>query len=661
MISSAADTLALGKFLRMCGFAGHLSPDHRVCAGELARMNAVLAHRGPDAAALAVDPQRRWGVAHRRLCVLDQAGGGQPMHNPCRDLTLVYNGEIYRHDQLRDELSAAGYAFRSRSDTEVVLAAYAVWGLDFVRRLRGEFALAVLDPRRNRAVLVRDRVGLKPLFLARTAAGLHFASEVKALFQAPAVPRRLDPTGLVAAIAVADTPGATPFAGVEQVKAGHLLEIRLDSLDTVEHRWWDAIGDRRRDLPADPVEQTALVRAEVRQAVAIRRRADVPVGVYLSGGLDSSLVAAEMAADGTPLDAFALAFPEAPEYDEIRYARMVAERHANIRLHEIPVTAAGMLEALPDTVWHLERPFANLHSAAKVIQSRYARRHVACVLTGDGGDEAFCGYPQFWLQHRLQQAGYRHGRLRNEIAAMRTEAARIGGNGYYLADGLGRRVRRRTAFLEETLGFRPCDLATADDHRRRITHALRPAFRCGMTDPVRRQAEALSRLLPEANGHSHALLLQGVHYSAQVPEYIAPIADRSEWAGSVEARPPLFDHRVVELAMGLPTEAKIAGDREKHVLRAAFADLLPPAVAQRRKQAFLAPATPYDSDFGRDLIATHLSPAAVRDAGVWRPGHVRLVRHARRWLPHAAWVNQALTVMLTVQLLHHRLVAGNGL
>ncbi len=267
----------------MCGYVGEISLNPCIERSRLYRMNNTLIHRGPDDSGIVISADRRWGVAHRRLSVVDLEGGRQPMRDPERGLTLCYNGEIYDHDRLRRSLEREGYPFRTTSDTEVLLALYAIYGLDCFRHLRGEFAFVLIDEKKGEVILGRDRMGLKPLFYTRTKDSFFFASEIKALFRSPEVERRIDPTGLTAALAVADLPGHTSFHGIKQVRHAHFIRLDLRTLEMAEHRYWDAYQNRRTDLPSDPRELTRMVYDEIETAIKLRLRADVPVGAYLSG------------------------------------------------------------------------------------------------------------------------------------------------------------------------------------------------------------------------------------------------------------------------------------------------------------------------------------------------------------------------------------------
>jgi len=642
----------------MCGFVGELSPGGGVDGGRLERMAAALFHRGPDESGVVVAPGGRWGVAHQRLNILDPAGGRQPFADPGRRLTLVYNGEVYGEHALRRDLARWGWEFRSHSDTEVVLALYARHGLDFVRHLRGEFALALLDEAEGRLVLVRDRFGLKPLYYMAGPRRLLFASEVKALFRDERVERAFEPQHLGASMVAVETPGCTPFRGVLQVPNAHLAVVDLDSLAVDVRRYWDAFADRQRDVPAGFADQVAAVRATVDEAIGLRLRADVPVGVTLSGGLDSSVITTRVAAALDRVHAFAISYRSSERHDEFRHAQEACSRLPNVTLHEIPVTPEATLAALPRTVWHMEQPFANLHAVAKLIAARAIRQHVPCVLTGEGGDETFCGYPTFWLQDVYQRAHYRRGAVRRALRERAEEESRVGENRYYFSWGLRVRSGKAKHDVERILGWRPADLVTSCDTYRVVRRLMRPEIVAGIrVSPPIGLAYWLRKRLPPASAHPHAELLQYIHLTAHGPEYIARLSDRTEYAGSVEARHPLFDHRLVELAMGLPLASKLHDGVEKHVFREAYRDLLPPAILARRKQAFLLPPAPFAHAEGQALLERYLSPAAVRDAGIFAPRRVAALLLARRLRPRSPTINLLVTVLVTTHALHRHLIA----
>ncbi|MHC4548180.1 MAG: asparagine synthase (glutamine-hydrolyzing) [Planctomycetota bacterium] len=636
----------------MCGIVGEVQRGGGVQAERLERLADLLRHRGPDEAGAFVAADGRWGVAHRRLVILDPEGGRQPFRAPARGLTLVFNGEIYDEERLRRETD---WPFRTRSDTEVLLALYAVHGVGFLRHLRGEFAFALVDEPRRKLLLVRDRFGLKPLFYTRVPQGLLFASEMRALLADARVARDPDPDGFAAALLGTEAPGSTPLRGIHQVPPAHYVAVDLDTAETSVHRYWDAWTDRRREVPAAYEDQVRLVREEVDEAIQLRLRADVPVGVFLSGGLDSSLVTARLASHFARVEAFVVALDDLPDHDERPYARALRERYPNVHLHDVRMSNEALLRSLPETVWHLERPFGNLHIAAKLRLARFARRHVGCVLNGDGGDEAFCGYATFLVQNDWERARAR-GDPRGGVRAFRAKYGRGPHNMHF--DGGELDQRRGFDRFDRLFGFRPAEIVLAAHRLLRLRRLLHGPYR------EARPFEALARVvapdLPDGDA-GEVSKLHYLHLRVFGPGYVATLADRTEYAASLEARPPLFDHRVVALSMGLPVASKLRGDREKAVLSDAYRSILVPSIAQREKQPFLLRPFALSSPVGRELIATYLDRRAVRDAGILSPGRVMALRLGRRLRPRSNFVNRALTTALTIQIWHEQFVRGRGL
>ena len=641
----------------MCGLVGEISVREPVDGARLERMAAVLDHRGPDENGVFVAPDGRWGLAHRRLNILDPEGGRQPFVAREHGLTLVFNGEVYEEDRIRREL-AGRWEFRSRSDTEVILALYAVFGLDFVRHLRGEFAFALIDEKKRRAVLVRDRFGLKPLFYMERPRSFIFASEIKGLFQDERVARRFSPEGLAGSVTIADIPGRTLFEGVLQVPNAHMVVVSLDTLETRTHQYWDAWKDRATDVPARFEDQVAAVRAAVDEAIDIRLRADVPVGVYLSGGIDSSAVTAGVAKRMDKVHAYGMSYRSSDAHDEYACAQAVADRFENVELHEIPITPEHLTTFLPRATWHMERPHANPHTVAKMIAARTVKQRLGVVLTGDGGDEAFCGYATFWLQNQLQKANYDLATLRSVLRDRLEEAKDVGENRYYLEFGAARALGRRRQLLKETAGFVPADLATSLDTYRLLKSLMRRSFYYKRIhhSPGVRLASWIAQRWPSPDEVPHGQLLQYLHLTALGPEYIAAFADRTENAGSIEGRLPLFDHKVVELGAGLPFKSKVSGDREKHVFREVFRGILPDRIIDRRKQAFLLPTPPRRSKASREVLDRYLAPNAIRDAGVFGPARVAALRAMCRLAPRSRILNIGLNIVLTTQVIHEHFI-----
>src|SRR3954469_17738271 len=378
----------------MCGIAGILSLAPAAPAAtveELCRMIAALRHRGPDEAGLYRDG--RCGLAHARLSIIDLATGQQPLCNEDGTVWVSFNGEIFNYLELRDDLVAAGHAFRTRSDTEVIVHAFEQWGEDAFSRFNGQFAIALWDAREERLVLARDRMGVRPVHIARHGGRLYFASEAKAISAAdPSIPRALDVRALQQTFTFwSPLPPRTPFVGVEELPPGC---VRTYDLRGVRERafWQPDFEERARTVE----ESTHEVRAALQQATSLRMlRADVPVGSYLSGGLDSSLVAAlGHAAKGPGFQTFSLRFADA-EYDETEFQRLMARRLGTDH-HEVLVSRRDIADAFPQVVWHAERPMLRTAPAPLFLLSDLVRRSgIKVVLTGEGADEVFAGYDLF--------------------------------------------------------------------------------------------------------------------------------------------------------------------------------------------------------------------------------------------------------------------------
>ena len=421
----------------MCGICGLLAPSGRPDPALAERMNAALLHRGPDEGS--VDQFGRCVLGHRRLQVIDLATGSQPVANEAGDVVAVFNGELYNFQNLRDELAAAGHQVRGSGDTPVIPHLYEEDGPDFVRRLSGMFAIALWDAGRDRLVLARDRVGKKPLLWTHLPDGtLGFASELKGLLQLPAVSREVDPAALDAYLALQYVPGGTALRGVEKLPPGHVLVAEGGSVQ-VEPYWQ---LEPRPEARSDE-EWLELVREAVSAAVRRRLVADVPLGALLSGGIDSSIVVAEMAKASGTVRTFTVGFGH-DRYDEREYARAVAERYATE--HEEIVVEPDLDELLPRLAEAYDEPLGDEAALPQFVVSELARRHVTVALSGDGGDEAFGGYERYvayGLARRLALPGAGAGG--ESIAPRGAERAPVGGKPRRAAARGGRDARRPRA------------------------------------------------------------------------------------------------------------------------------------------------------------------------------------------------------------------------
>jgi asparagine synthase (glutamine-hydrolysing) len=628
----------------MCGIAGFtfpagLHPDERRARfGEpLRRMTEALAHRGPDGRrGVLLD-----GIAlgHARLAIVDLAGGSQPMRDPDTGVTVVFNGEIFNHVELRTQLEGT-HRFRTRSDTEVLLAAWIARGPRALDELNGQFAFAAWDPRSRELWLARDRVGILPLFYAETEHGLVFASEAKALFAGGCVRPALDLGGLKETFQLwSPVPPRTCFEGVRQLPPRSVACLRDGRLGV--RRYWDL--DLSAVAPGELDEERALgeLDAHLSESVRLRLRADVPVAAYLSGGLDSSVICAIANAQlGGTLSSFSIAFQDA-RYDERQHQEQAA-RHVGTahRVLEIRDDRAGAL--LPEAVVHAEQALLRSAPVPFFALSAFVRAHgVKVVLTGEGSDEAFLGYDlfketkvrQFWA--RDPAARWRASLLRRLYPSL--PALREGG----------------PALLEQFYG-----VGLDEPGRTGFSHLVRWASsgrvlrfcsagflaQTAAVDPVARVVAALPdrvhgwRPLARAQYLEMDTLLSGYLLSAQ--------GDRMQMAHAVEARFPFLDHRVLEFAARLPERLKLRGLREKYLLRRYAERWLPRSIVARTKFPYRAPVAaalvgPGAAEWTREAF----SPEALRQVGVFDPGKVgRLCAKVAR-LPASASEADAMALM----------------
>ena len=611
----------------MCGISGafgHLDAELRAAVRAAHR---DLAHRGPDA-------EKSWessaadgpGVvfAHRRLAIIDLSPDGvQPMHDEKSGAVIVFNGEIYNYRELRAELASAGHAFRTRSDTEVLLRAYAQWGPDCVSHLRGMFAFVLWDPARRKVVIARDRLGIKPLYLARVRRpggrnAIVFASEVRALLGTGLVDRRLDPTALASFLWHGFVVGAdSAVRGVQRVEPGTLIEVDLDGLDERETRYWTL--PRHQPVP-DAVER---LRTELEDAVRLRLISDVPLGVFLSGGIDSSAITAlAVRVAGEAVRTFNIRFDEA-RFDESGHARAVAEAlgtdHTEVRLSESVFQAQ-----LPDALESIDQP--TFDAINTYFVSRAVREAgLTVALAGTGGDELFGGYGSFRDLPRMATASRLAGFAPRSLVRAAADAfarARLGPAGAVppqtrwgkLADVLEQRGKLLELYQLAYGLFVPSFLAE-------LAPGLTGApVRMGL--PLARADRLAALIAGQPPLHAVSLL----ELASFVGERLLPDTDMTSMAVALEARVPLLDHRVVEAAAGVPIERRFAPLGRKQLLRDLALGELDPALFDRPKRGFELPLEVWVrrdlraqvDDTLRDRDACHaagLDPAVV--ARLW--------------------------------------------
>jgi asparagine synthase (glutamine-hydrolysing) len=576
----------------MCGICGFNWSDERL----IERMKARLVHRGPDDHGSYV--AEGISLGHRRLSIVDLSEAGrQPLCNEDGTVWVTFNGEIYNHLELRSRLQAKGHVFRSRTDTEAIVHAYEQYGLDFAKHLTGMFALAIWDAPRRRLVLARDRLGLKPLYYTLEDGRLRFASEIKALLADPTVPRALNRQGLFDLLGYEFVPApATLFEGIRKLLPGCLLTLEADGRARLTRYW---------SLEPKEIEPNAEALTELLEsACAAHTMSDVPLGAFLSGGIDSSTVVSFLSRSlPGGLQTFALGYREA-SFSELEYARLVAE-HFHTRHTELlvqPVDAA----AIQRSVWHLDEPTTDPSNLPFMLICAEARRYAKVCLSGDGGDELLLGYDRFraskanaWLE-RLPVPQRR--RLYRAIVACLPDNE--------LKKGASNIIKR---FLQGAL------LSPDGEHLRwqyfsdpaQSAEMLKPESLAGLdTDPFA-PVKRWSALAPRERG----LREQFVELNTVLPDSVLMKVDKMSMACGLEVRPPFLDHRVVEFCYSLPTSAKLRGLTTKWLLKHAMRERLPPGIAMRAKQGFSIPMKNWirgelreltrDEVFSSPLIAEH--------------------------------------------------------
>jgi asparagine synthase (glutamine-hydrolysing) len=593
----------------MCGIAGIADVTGRPVDGRLLRaMTTVQAHRGPDGDGFVY--RGPVGLGHRRLAIIDLATGDQPMANEDGSVWIVFNGEIYNFRELRRDLEAKGATFRTTSDTEVILRAYEAEGPDCVRLLRGMFAFAILDERTRRLFLARDRAGIKPLVYSWNGQRLIFASELKGILEDPAFPRTLDRNGLGDYLTHHYVPAPrTIFSAARKLPPASTLLLSLDGGAPVVSRYWSL-----RFAPAGATTEAEWVeglRDRLDSAVRSHMVSDVPIGAFLSGGVDSSTVVALMArASSSPIRTFAIGFQESG-FDELDYARQVATRYGTEH-HEYVVTPKA-LEVLPKLVWHFDEPFADSSAIPTYYVSQITRQHVTVALSGDGGDENFAGYRRYAraLELRTRNSGVT-GLLR-PLIALTARLLPVGAPGQAYASLLA------AAGVEQY--FRLVTYERAETLRRLLCEELR-----GLADSAA-DATLFSRLEAEIGSTDYVSALQQIDIRTYLPDDILTKVDRVSMAVSLEARVPLLDHVLMEYVATVPSSLKLRAGTGKYLLKRAMADYLPAEILDRRKMGFGVPLGAWLRGELRDYAHDVLLSKAARERGVFRISEVeRLLR-----------------------------------
>jgi len=611
----------------MCGIAGFIAKTNDRVEEHAAKLDAmcrVIEYRGPDEQGTAIEGRAAMGM--RRLSIIDLATGQQPIYNSDRSKLIVFNGEIYNYRELRRELEGRGYRFKTNSDTEAIIHAYDEYGEDCVRLLRGMFAFAIWDLKDQSLFLARDRVGKKPLFYTLTPDGeFVFGSEIKVLLSHDSTKREVDQGALDAYLTFGYVPEELCiFKGIEKLAPGHFLIFKDGKVHT--EKYWDfEFFEETLVESEDEIADDLLSR--LREAVRVRLLSEVPLGAFLSGGVDSSAVVGLMSQImDQPVKTFSIGFNE-DSFDELKYARM-ASRHFKTEHHEF-VVSSDFVDIVDDLVWHFDEPFADSSALPTFMVSKLARQYVTVVLSGDGGDELFGGYTRYVTDRGRSGLERLPQTIRQKLLRPLSEALPHGAHGKnYLfnisLDAAGRYIdsishfngpRKRRLYSNETRNKMNGSFERGEKLYREIASSV-------TTD------DAIDNLL----------YLDSKTY---LPSDILTKVDRMSMANSLEARCPLLDHRLIEYVMRIPSAMKLNGRKTKYIFKKALSTIVPSDILHREKQGFGVPINEWINLQLKDRIQSDLSDQRSISRGYFDPKYVNLLldehRRGRRDHSHALW------------------------
>ena len=589
----------------MCGIHGLYAFDGSAPSrATLSVMGDLTRHRGPDDFGAHIDGP--CGIAMRRLSIIDLAGGHQPLTNEDGTLWLVANGEIYNYRELSHELATQGHRLRTNSDCETLLHLYEQHGDDFLARVNGMFAFALWDARRRRLLIGRDRLGIKPLYVWNDGKRLVFASEAKAILGVPGIPTELDRDALASYLTLGYVPAPQSiFRGIRKLPPATLLVV--ENRQARERRYWQLPS--QVDDSVDEATWIARVRHRLEESVRLQMVSDVPIGAFLSGGIDSSAVVAFMSMHSDrPVKTYAIGFDGGDAesfYNELPYARQVAERFRTDH-HEILVRP-DIVSLLPRLLWHLDEPIADSAFVTTYLVSEFARRDVTVILSGVGGDELFAGYRRYLGNH------YRR-RFEQLPAGMRRVMTALG----------ARLPSDRHSPMLNTMRLAKGFLASAalplDERYRSYVEVFDDEAAAEMLRaPMAANGHALAAAFADATSGDDLNRMLAVDVATQLPDDLLMLTDKMSMAVSLECRVPLLDHELCELAAAIPERIKLRGGRLKHVLKEALADVLPRTILERKKRGFGTPMGAWFKGALAPLVRQMLSPQAIERRGLFDP------------------------------------------
>jgi asparagine synthase (glutamine-hydrolysing) len=624
----------------MCGIAGFISKDKNAPVGEreflLDKMCKIIEYRGPDEQGTAVEGRAALGM--RRLSIIDLKTGQQPIYTEDRNSLIVFNGEIYNYRELKKELEARGHRFKTNSDTETILRAYEEYGSDCVEKLRGMFAFAIWNKREESLFVARDRVGKKPLFYAVTEKGnFVFGSELKVLLAHGEIKKEIDNAALDAFLTFGYVPEERCiFKNVEKLAPGHFLILKDGRIRT--EKYWDFSYEKPSEIKSED-EYVENLRALIKEAVKIRLVSEVPLGAFLSGGVDSSTIVGMMTEiSEKPVKTFSIGFNE-DSFDELKYAR-IAAKHFKTEHHEFVVTP-DLVETVDELAWHFDEPFADPSALPTFMVSKMARDFVTVVLSGDGGDELFAGYTRYVTDKKRSGLAKLPAGIRRNLLRPLSESLPHGAKGKnYLYN---------------------ISLEAVERYIDSVSHFNRPAkkslysksFLAGQNGKFGRSEELFRNIAERVStGNSLDNLLYLDSKTYLVSDILTKV-DRMSMAASLEARVPLLDHKLIEFVTRIPAALKLKGLETKYIFRRAVRGIVPDEILNRPKQGFGVPINQWINFELRDKIRETLTERKTIERGYFDARYIDLLldEHAARRRDHS----YALWILYMLELWHRKM------
>jgi asparagine synthase (glutamine-hydrolysing) len=626
----------------MCGITGFITRENSNREAREALLDSmcrVIEYRGPDEQGMTVEGRAALGM--RRLSIIDLSGGQQPIYNADGSKFIVFNGEIYNYRELRRTLESRGHKFRTNSDTETILLAYEEFGTDCVNHLRGMFAFAVWDKKKESLFIARDRVGKKPLFYSLTPAGnFVFGSELKTLLTHGEISREIDHGALDAYLTFGYVPEEfCIFKEAKKLLPGHFLVFEGGKVETRKYWDFDYSGEVETRSEEEYVE---ALRDKIKEAVKVRLISEVPLGAFLSGGVDSSSIVGLMSQIlDRPVKTFSIGFNE-DSFNELKYAR-VAAKHFNTEHHEFTLTP-DFVSIVDDLVWHFDEPFSDSSALPTYMVSKMARDFVTVVLSGDGGDELFAGYTRYVIDRERSgfeklPSVFRRGVLEPVSRAL-PHGAR--GKNYLYNASLGATDR----YIDSVSQF----------NRPRREYLYSADFRAKLNGNFGCGEELFQGLAGSVSGREQVDRLLYLDSKTYLPGDILTKVDRMSMAASLEARVPLLDHELIEFVVKMPAALKLKGLETKHIFKKAMEGIVPREILYREKQGFGVPIGEWINTQLKERIYSDLTDRRTVERGYFDPGYIQTLldehRRERRDHSHAVWV------LWMLELWHRRYIDG---